>query len=436
MNFNRPTGFVAMLMLASAAVFAADAHHDNPPAAAPAKDAPAKDTQPKDAAAKDAPAKDTAAKDTQAKDSAAHAADDHAKPAPVKKARKQARAKPAHKAPTHGTRADGHGDSHQPAAHHESPNASAAHGTPTANEGQGSKRLRVKDRSATAAQAAHAPAASHASQASNAADAAHAADAADAHAAPAAKAAPAAHDDHHAPAAKDHSAAHAAPASKDSHGAHAAPAAADKHAATDSHAAPHEAHAAPAPHAASASHGDSHAAPEKASHAASTAEYCNPPLKSEVAALFDRWNASLRTGDPKKVAANYAPGSILLPTVSNRARFTAAEKEDYFAHFLSRRPEGTIDDRVIDVDCNSATDAGLYTFRFSDGTAVKARYSFSYRKIGSQWLITSHHSSGMPEKAEAAAEHSVGSKSSGSVQAKPAERSEQDSPAKGWVRYP
>lgn len=155
-------------------------------------------------------------------------------------------------------------------------------------------------------------------------------------------------------------------------------------------------------------------------------------MKSEVAALFDRWNASLRTGDPKKVAANYAPGSILLPTVSNRARFTAAEKEDYFAHFLARRPEGTIDDRVIDVDCNSATDAGLYTFRFADGTSVKARYSFSYRKLGSQWLITSHHSSGMPEKPEVAAEHPV----SNTVHAKPAERTEQGSPAKGWVRYP
>jgi len=102
------------------------------------------------------------------------------------------------------------------------------------------------------------------------------------------------------------------------------------------------------------------------------------PLKSEVAALFDRWNASLRTGDPRRVVANYAPNSILLPTVSNRVRFTIAEKEDYFTHFLMRRPEGSIDDRLIEVDCNSATDSGLYTFRFADGTMVKARYSFAY----------------------------------------------------------
>ena len=409
MNFNQPNGIAAILMLASAAVFAADAHHDHPPAAdshaAPAKNA-------------------------QVKDPAALAADDHAKPAPAKKTRKQARAKPLHKAPTHGSQANAevHGNRpHAEPAVHKAQSAADPHAVTHANEGHGSKRLRVKDRSAAAA---HTTQPSHAADASHASHASHASAATDSHAAPAAKAghdAPAAHDDHHSPAAKDHHAAHAAPAGKDVHGAHASPAAGDTHAAKDSHAAPAAAH-----HDAHAAAADSHAASEKASHAASAAAYCNPPLKSEVAALFDRWNASLRTGDPKKVAANYAPGSILLPTVSNRARFTTAEKEEYFAHFLARRPEGKIDDRVIDVDCNSATDAGLYTFRFADGTSVKARYSFSYRKTGSQWLITSHHSSGMPEKAEAAAEHPVSS----TAHAKPAERSDQGSPAKGWVRYP
>ncbi len=161
---------------------------------------------------------------------------------------------------------------------------------------------------------------------------------------------------------------------------------------------------------------------------------CDPPLKGEVAALFDRWNASLRTGDPRKVVANYAPNSVLLPTVSNRARYTVAEKEDYFMHFLQRRPEGRIDDRVIDVDCNSATDAGLYTFRFADGTSVKARYSFSYKKIDGQWLITSHHSSAMPEKAEtAAADGHAHPAPAAAAQAKSASDS---GPGKGWVRFP
>lgn len=157
---------------------------------------------------------------------------------------------------------------------------------------------------------------------------------------------------------------------------------------------------------------------------------CNPPFKSEVAALFDRWNASLRSGDPKKVAANYAPGAVLLPTVSNRARFTVAEKEEYFAHFLKRRPEGRVDDRVIEVDCNSATDSGLYTFRFADGTQVKARYTFTWKRVDGAWLIASHHSSGMPEKTEPATDPAA-PRAAASVAAKPV----QDT-TKTWVRFP
>jgi hypothetical protein len=53
---------------------------------------------------------------------------------------------------------------------------------------------------------------------------------------------------------------------------------------------------------------------------------------------------------------------------------------------------------MVDIGCNYAIDAGIYTFTFAKtGATVKARYSYSYRWDGSQWLITSHHSSKMPE---------------------------------------
>lgn len=247
-----------------------------------------------------------------------------------------------------------------------------------------------------------------------------------------ATAAPAA--DSHSPKA-DHVAAaeeHATPpaAAHDDH----SPVAADTHAPA----------AAPAPVAAKALPAHTGHGPISVSTARAAAEECDLPLKSEIAALFDRWNNSLRTGDPRKVVANYAPNSILLPTVSNRARFTIAEKEEYFMHFLMRRPEGSIDDRMIEVDCNSATDAGLYTFRFADGTKVKARYSFSYKKVGAEWLISSHHSSAMPERAEpvveAHAAHAVHAPAPAAapvakaVPGRPGEAP--DASTKGWVRYP
>jgi len=124
----------------------------------------------------------------------------------------------------------------------------------------------------------------------------------------------------------------------------------------------------------------------------------HPATEQEIAALFDRWNQSIQTGNPQEVVANYAERSILLPTVSNKPRLTPAEKIDYFQHFLEDRPSGEINMRQIDIACNMAVDSGLYTFHFAkSGKEVRARYSFTYRWNGTRWLIVSHHSSAMPE---------------------------------------
>jgi uncharacterized protein (TIGR02246 family) len=128
-------------------------------------------------------------------------------------------------------------------------------------------------------------------------------------------------------------------------------------------------------------------------------ESCKATSEAEIASLFDRWNRSLQTGDPHKVVANYAERSILLPTVSNKPRLTPAEKEEYFHQFLDYRPSGKIDLRTVELGCNTAVDAGLYTFTFAKtGASVSGRYSYTYRWNGSEWLITSHHSSAMPEQ--------------------------------------
>lgn len=137
-------------------------------------------------------------------------------------------------------------------------------------------------------------------------------------------------------------------------------------------------------------------------------QVCHATTDGEIAALFDRWNASLRTGKPDIVVSNYAADSILLPTVSNKVRHTAAEKADYFDHFLANEPVGEINERFIKIGCNTALDAGVYTFHYNKtGKSVTGRYSFTYEWNGNKWLITSHHSSVMPEQtpAPAAAEH-------------------------------
>ena len=83
--------------------------------------------------------------------------------------------------------------------------------------------------------------------------------------------------------------------------------------------------------------------------------------------------------------ANYATHSILLPTVSNKPRLTAEEEADYFRHLLDHKPIGTIDFRDIEIECNTAIDARLYSFKCADGSDVKARYTFTYEWNGHKW---------------------------------------------------
>lgn len=124
---------------------------------------------------------------------------------------------------------------------------------------------------------------------------------------------------------------------------------------------------------------------------------CNKLSEKETAALFDRWNDSLKTGDASKVAENYLSDAVLLPTLSNKARLTDEERIDYFKNFLAKKPVGHIDSRTIRTGCNKAIDTGTYTFTFADGSKTSARYTFTYAWDGKKWQISSHHSSAMPE---------------------------------------
>ncbi len=126
---------------------------------------------------------------------------------------------------------------------------------------------------------------------------------------------------------------------------------------------------------------------------------CKPVTEQEVAGLFERWNSALKSGRVDQVVQRYADASALLPTLSPQVRVTRSEKEDYFEHFLSKQPEGTIDWRWIELACNSAVDTGLYTFFLKkSGEHVTARYTFTYKWNGQDWLISSHHSSILPSE--------------------------------------
>jgi len=118
---------------------------------------------------------------------------------------------------------------------------------------------------------------------------------------------------------------------------------------------------------------------------------------NEIAALFDKWNEALQTGEPKAVAALYETNGILLPTVSNKVRHNHEEIEDYFVHFLAKGPVGKVDEANIRTFGDVTINSGVYTFTFKDGAQVTARYTYVYRWNGQDWKIVEHHSSQMPE---------------------------------------
>lgn len=128
---------------------------------------------------------------------------------------------------------------------------------------------------------------------------------------------------------------------------------------------------------------------------------CQPATKKLAEELFKKWNDALQTGSAKRVAALYAEDAVLLPTVSNLPRTTPAEIEDYFNHFLEKKPFGIIKQRNIKKGCNKLTDAGIYDFEVTSNgkkEVVPARYTFVYEYRNNEWKIVHHHSSMMPEK--------------------------------------
>ncbi|MEM7273727.1 MAG: SgcJ/EcaC family oxidoreductase [Actinomycetota bacterium] len=118
----------------------------------------------------------------------------------------------------------------------------------------------------------------------------------------------------------------------------------------------------------------------------------------DIVGLFETWNQALLTGDPDQVTGLYAEDAVLLPTVSNRVRHDHAEIRDYFVTFLAKEPTGVIDESNTRALTDTlASNAGVYTFTFGDGSSTTARFSYLYRKDGDDWKIIEHHSSAMPE---------------------------------------
>ena len=117
---------------------------------------------------------------------------------------------------------------------------------------------------------------------------------------------------------------------------------------------------------------------------------------------FKNWNKALIAGDPKQVAEFYAADTTFLPTVSGEFKRGQAGAEEYFKHFLEKKPAGEIITGEVQIlGPKSYLHSGMYNFEVDlngGRETVKARFSFVWRQDDQGvWKIIHHHSSLKPD---------------------------------------
>ena len=114
-----------------------------------------------------------------------------------------------------------------------------------------------------------------------------------------------------------------------------------------------------------------------------------------------KWAETLGQNDPDRIILLYATDGVLWGTLSPTVRADRAALRDYFVTAFKVLPglKVTFGEQLIRVYGNTAVNTGYYTFSFTrDGETktLPARYSFTFVKVGENWMIVDHHSSAMP----------------------------------------
>lgn len=103
-----------------------------------------------------------------------------------------------------------------------------------------------------------------------------------------------------------------------------------------------------------------------------------------------RWIAALQ--DLDVLLSLYAPGAVLLPTISRHVCATAEARRRYFAAFLDKRPAC----ELLELHTVGNVQCGTYRFSFGNGDpAVDARFTFVWCDT-EEGRIVHHHSSVVP----------------------------------------
>lgn len=123
---------------------------------------------------------------------------------------------------------------------------------------------------------------------------------------------------------------------------------------------------------------------------------------------YECWVNAIATakGDAAKVTRLYDKGGILVPTLSPSLHFNQKDQLTNYFKKLTLLPDISVTThKLVTQNLGEyAVISGTYTFTYKDDLnetiSVPARFTFVYKKAGSEWLIINHHSSMSPPAIE------------------------------------
>lgn len=120
-----------------------------------------------------------------------------------------------------------------------------------------------------------------------------------------------------------------------------------------------------------------------------------------VRAATRAWMDAFNAGDAPGVCALYHPEAVLWGTTAPSLITTPQGLRQYFEGHCAAVSPPTISlgAQSIRVYADTAINTGSYTLHArveGQQRALPARFSFTYRKVGKDWLIVDHHSSFVP----------------------------------------
>lgn len=122
---------------------------------------------------------------------------------------------------------------------------------------------------------------------------------------------------------------------------------------------------------------------------------------SDISAATQHWIDAFNAGDAGRLCALYHPSAVLWGTTAQTIITTPQGVRAYFdGHCAAQSPlKVALTGQQVRVYGDTAINTGSYTLIASvqgQQRQLLARFSFTYCKVASGWLIVDHHSSFVP----------------------------------------